>query len=200
MTKKMKTLSLVGCGALTIALAMGAQTSWAQGGNEPGAGSQTTTRGELVTKTFTVEDVDHANRVVTLKAKGNEHVMVNVPQDVQGFDKLKKGEKVDVDYYQSMAISLAPKGTPLAPTQMQEGTGPTEKGVAGARQVTASAKIVSVNHEENTVVLKGANGKMDTVKVDDPALQQKLAQVKPGQVVQMTYTQAVAAAIRPQQK
>ena len=34
---------------------------------------------------------------------------------------------------------------------------------------------------------------MKTVNVDDPAMQKKLPSLKPGQVVQFTYTEAVAA-------
>jgi hypothetical protein len=45
--------------------------------------------------------------------------------------------------------------------------------------------------------LKGANGKTLTVHVVDPDLQAKLAALKPGQVVQMDYTESLADDIRP---
>jgi hypothetical protein len=38
---------------------------------------------------------------------------------------------------------------------------------------------------------------MRTVYVANPALQEKLATMKPGQVVQFDYTEATAATIRP---
>jgi cold shock CspA family protein len=41
---------------------------------------------------------------------------------------------------------------------------------------------------------------MRTVYVADAALQQKLASMKPGQVVQFDYTEAQAASIRPSAK
>ncbi len=41
---------------------------------------------------------------------------------------------------------------------------------------------------------------MATVNVQDPALQAKLPSLKPGQVVQFDYIEAVAADIRPASK
>ena len=39
-----------------------------------------------------------------------------------------------------------------------------------------------------------------TVTVSDPALQKKLPNLKPGQVVQFTYSEQMAASIRPAAK
>ena len=60
--------------------------------------------------------------------------------------------------------------------------------------------MVSVDQAANTVTFKGPQGKIRTVNVEDAALQAKLATLKPGQVVQFDYTEAVAADIRPASK
>jgi hypothetical protein len=48
----------------------------------------------------------------------------------------------------------------------------------------------------NKVTFKGPRG-VRTVEVQDPSLQAKLPSLKPGQVVQLTYTEAMAASIQP---
>jgi hypothetical protein len=63
--------------------------------------------------------------------------------------------------------------------------------------VTASAVIVAVDPDNNTITFKGPKGNVQTVTVSDPDVQQKLQNLKPGQVVQLTYTEAMAASIRP---
>jgi len=45
------------------------------------------------------------------------------------------------------------------------------------------------------VTLKGPQGGLRTIQVQDPALQARLAQLKEGDLVDFTITQAVAAAI-----
>jgi len=56
---------------------------------------------------------------------------------------------------------------------------------------------MSVNLQDNSVQIKGPGGNVHTVTVQNPSVQQKLQDVKPGDLVQITYTEAVAAAIRP---
>ena len=54
-----------------------------------------------------------------------------MPADVQGFDKLKVNDKIDIDYMQSVAVGFLPPGTKPSMTE-HAATGP---GMAG-RQVT----------------------------------------------------------------
>lgn len=56
---------------------------------------------------------------------------------------------------------------------------------------------MNVDQAAETVTFKGPKGRVSTVNVTDPALQAKLATLKPGQLVQFDYTEAVAADIRP---
>ena len=66
-----------------------------------------------------------------------------------------------------------------------------------SREFKISAKVVSVDPAANTVTFKGPKGRVRTVNVENPALQAKLPTLKPGQVVQFDYTEAVAADIKP---
>ena len=72
-------------------------------------------------------------------------------------------------------------------------------GVRG-REVKVSAEVVSVDPAANTVTFKGPKGNVETVHVENAANQAKLPSLKPGQVVQFDWVEAVAASIRPAAK
>ena len=70
------------------------------------------------------------------------------------------------------------------------------KGIMG-KQTTVSAEVMDVDVANNKVTFKGPKGNARVVTVEDPDMQAKLPSLKPGQVVQFTYTEAVALAIQP---
>jgi len=125
---------------------------------------------------------------------------VKVPPDVKAYDTLKIGDRIDIDYQESLALSILPPGSKPAMTERagagrmgEHGTGPA----MGGREMTISAEIISVDAAANKITLKGPKGQIKTVTVADPQLQKKLPGLKAGQVVQLTYTEAMAASIRP---
>jgi hypothetical protein len=131
-----------------------------------------------------------------LKAEDGTETTVNVPSDVKAFDTLKKGDKVDIDYYESLAVSLAPTGSKPSVSERHGRAVDMGGGVRG-REIMVTAEVVSVDPSANTVTFKGPKGNIRTVHVGNPTLQEKLPNLKPGQVVQFDYTQATAASIRP---
>jgi hypothetical protein len=156
------------------------------------------TRTQLVHATASITGIDNTSRSVLLKSDDGAETWVRVPDAVK-FSKLKMADKVDVDYYQSLAISVDPSGA--KPTMSEKQTGAIDVGSGiQARELKVSAAVVSVDTAENTVTFKGPKGRMRTVHVEDAALQAKLGSLKPGQVVQFDYTEAVAADIRPAAK
>ena len=69
---------------------------------------------------------------------------------------------------------------------------------AMARQVSVTATVTAVNKQAPSVTIKGPAGRTETVKVQDP---KNLANVKAGDLVEITYTQALAVALdRPAAK
>lgn len=191
--KKLGFISVIGLGALTFSFSASAEQPQPQQPSQIGdeAMSQTTH------ETVTVTAIDRTARTATLQNEQGETKTVDVPQEVKAYDTLKVGDKIDIDYHEAIAISLLPKGS--KPT-MSESTAAQRMayGIGGkARQVKVSAEIVSVDPRANKVTFKGPRGKTDTVKVSNPEAQQRLSELRPGQVVQVTYTEAWAAAIQP---
>ncbi|HXJ22054.1 MAG TPA: hypothetical protein VMT03_17660 [Polyangia bacterium] len=154
------------------------------------------TRQEVTHASATVVEVDRPGRSALLKTDDGSETWVDVPDTVKAFDKLKAGDKVDVDYYQSFAVSFAPSGTKPSASETKAGAVDLGAGIK-SRELRVSARVVSVDAAANVVTFKGPKGKLRTVHVENPALQSKLPTLKPGQVVQFDYTEAIAADIRP---
>ena len=192
----------MGCGGVTV-LAFALAGSPASAADVPAPSTTTTseqaggttTKGETTHATVAVTAIDKNARKLTVKGADGEKTDIQVPADVKEFDKLKVGDKIDVDYTESIAISMAPKGT--KPSEMERVA--TAPGAAG-RGVTVTAEVIKVDPAANKVTFKGPGGKRQTVTVQDPGLQAKLPSLKKGQVVMFQYTEAVATAIQPSSK
>jgi Cu/Ag efflux protein CusF len=211
-TTKSILMTAAACGALAFsggvlwaAEQTGAQPS--QQGAEPGQGQGQqgqhganaptgSSAGELSHATAMVTGIDRSARTVTLKKEDGEVVTVDVPADVKAFDRLKVGDRIDIDFYESLAIQMLPPGSKPSASERQRRS-MTTSGGTNVREMTVSAQVVSVDPAANKVTFKGPRGRLQTITVQDPQMQQKLPSLKPGQVVQFTYTDATAASIRP---
>jgi arginine repressor len=187
---------LMVCVGGALALALAATPALAnQAADQPGMPSAS--RSKTMHETVTVTSIDKSARMLTVKNEDGEARSIQVPSDVKAFDKLKKGDKIDVDYTESVALSMLPPGTkPSASEKAAMAPTGKESGVAG-KQVTISAEVLEVDVANNKVVFKGPKGNARVVTVSDPEMQAKLPSLKKGQVVQFTYTEAVALAIQP---
>jgi Cu/Ag efflux protein CusF len=187
----------IGCGALALTLAAPAAFAAPPAGTmegrtvTEGTGSMPS-RTETTHATVVVTAVDKPARKLTIKNVSGEKMTVQVPADVKSFDKLKVGDRVDVDYTESLAVSMLPPGSKPAITERAASI----PGAAG-REMSVSAEIISVDAAANKVTFKGPKGQLKTVTVQDPELQAKLPGLKPGQVMQLTYTEAIATAVQP---
>ncbi len=149
-------------------------------------------------ETVVVSGIDRTIRTVTLANAEGDSRTVGVPPDMKAFDTLKVGDHVDVDYYESIGIALMPAGAKASMTETTTGGRTAEPGGAAVgRQITATVEVVGVDEVMNRVTFKGPKGNMRTVTVYDPAMQKKLTSLQPGQMVQITYREAIAASIKP---
>ncbi len=199
MKNEIKQGLLVGCtGVGLLAFALAASPARAA---EPSSTPMAPAGGEMpqprAEKTSTVHAsvlvtaIDKSARKITVKMPSGDKAQIQVPADVQEFDKLKVNDKIDIDYMQSVALGFLPAGTKPSLTE-REAAGP---GMAG-RQVSVSAEVIKVDPASNQVTFKGPKGTHRIVTVQDPELQAKLPNLKPGQVVVLQYTEAVATAIQ----
>lgn len=153
----------------------------------------------MTTASGQVTAVDQATRTITLRGPEGNTVEVVAGPDVRNFNQIKAGDTLTLDYYESVAVDVRPAGsgapevvTETAATRSAKGERP---GGAIGRQTTITAKIWHINPSANLVILEGPQGGRRTIQVRDPALRAKLQQLKEGDLVDFTITQAVAAAI-----
>jgi ribosomal protein L2 len=161
--------------------------------------AQGQTRSQLVHTTATVTGMNHSARTMSIKTQDGEETTIEVPEAVKQFDKLSTGDKIDLDYYRSMTVSMAPSGSKPGMSERKGRMVDVGGGLRG-REVTMTAEVISADPAANTVTFKGPKGNIRTVNVQSPALQAKIASLKPGQVVQFDWVEAVAASIQPAAK
>src|SRR4051794_6513123 len=156
------------------------------------------TTGRRLHETVVVSAIDRAARTVTVLNAEGEPRTVAVPSDMSSYDTLKVGDHVDVDYYESIGLALMPAGSKTSLTETATGGRAPDLGTASlGRQIKATVEVVGVDEVMNRVTFKGPKGNVRTVTVYDPAIQKKLTSLQPGQMVQVTYREALAASIRP---
>jgi len=139
---------------------------------------------QLVTAPFTVEDLGKNNRTLTVRDADGQRSTVRVPQDVQRFDQLKKGDKIELAFHRAVAVSVVPHAAASA-------------GAGQRHPVAESAEVVSVNKRDKTIQVKGDDGKPQTVSAQDAAVNKKMQTLRPGDVVDIVYTEALATSILP---
>ena len=105
-----------------------------------------------------------------------------------------------VSYYSALAAEFKKpgEGDHAVHTEAAAGRAPLgERPAAAAGQsVTATIVIESVDAAENTVTFTGPRG-LRTVLVETPAGQEFIKQLKPGDEVELTYTEALAISVEP---
>lgn len=145
----------------------------------------------------TVEAVDAQARKLTLKGPDGNTVKVAVGDNVRNFSQIKEGDKVDVGFFQSVALAIGKPGETLTPTSrsgMVARRAPGQRPGGLAMTVTdTSATVEDVDREKREVTLKGADG--NTVKVlVDPSVG-NLDRIKKGDVVNARRTEALAISV-----
>jgi Cu/Ag efflux protein CusF len=153
------------------------------------------------TVTATVKAVDVKKRLVTLQGPQGNTMTVHVGDEVKNLPQVRKGDQVTATYYESLAIDIAPPGQakPGVASASDLMTAPPgqKPSAAGAQSVTVTSKVTNIDKKTQHVTLRGPKGKSVTLKVKDPT---RLEQLKVGDLVQVTYTEAVAIAVQPAPK
>lgn len=165
------------------------------------AGPDKIERSNVATVTATVVAIDQKKRLVTLRGPEGNTQTIHVDKSVKNLPQVKKGDQVSATYYESVAIQVKKPGE--AVPGITEGAG-LETAKAGAmpagvetRTVTLTATITAIDRKKHTATLKGPKGKSVTVKVQDPT---RLEKVKVGDLVEITYTEALAIAVEKASK
>lgn len=160
-------------------------------------GTGTATVVGTATVTATIVAIDPATRTVTLKDKRGRVVDLEVGEEARNFDQLKVGDVVTTEYREAMSLSLTKASGPRSSSQrlIEQRSAPGAKpGGTIGREITIMADVVALNAKAKTVTLKGPQGNMVDVIVEDP---EQMKHIRKGEQVEVVYTEAVAISITP---
>jgi Cu/Ag efflux protein CusF len=153
---------------------------------------------EYIEGEATIQSIDRTNRTVTLRNAEGRVSTVKVPSDVN-IEKMKAGDDVVIGLYQSLSARVLPPGSSALGATFAAGSTPPGEpgGRAWGQQLTVVNAITAIDLTKHTVTLRGADGKSHMITVKDADMQQRLNTLKIGDLVELTYSEAVAARLMP---
>ena len=148
-----------------------------------------------------VTGVDQQRRLLALKGDDGVGTVLPVAEGFRDFEKLRVGDPVVVSYTEAVAWQVKPadKGAPgLSARETLSNPKPGEAtGGALERAITITATITAFDVARGTVTLTGPQGRSQTLKAQNPA---DLEHIRVGDLVDITYSEVRALAVRPVDK
>jgi len=142
--------------------------------------------------------IEKKTRTISLKGPKGKVVDIVAGDDVKNFDQIKVGDFLMVRYVQSLALELQKAKSGMSGISATDTVVKAEPGqrpaVAGAREVSAIAKVTAIDQKAKTMSLTGPRGNVVTLDVQNP---DQFKVVKKGDLVDATYTEALAVAVTP---
>ncbi len=145
-----------------------------------------------------IASINRATRDILLKDANGKMIEIQASPEVRNFDQLKVGDKVHAEYAQALSLQLKKAGTAKTDASLKQLEAKAPKGstpgaVAG-QVLTITTDVVATDPAKQTVTLKGPRGQTVDLRVRDPA---QFANVKVGDHVEATYTEALAVVVEP---
>jgi len=151
---------------------------------------------ETITLQAKVVSVNQKTRMVVLQGPDGGKVEFRADDQVKNLPQVRKGDMITAVYRRAIAAKLVKKGSAKVGTESADVLAtakPGEKPAAvDAQAVQITARVTKVNRETKEVTLKGPKGRSVTVAVKDPKV---MEDVKVGDLVEVTYTEALIVAV-----
>jgi Cu/Ag efflux protein CusF len=146
--------------------------------------------------TATVVRVDLKTREVELRDEKGKTFSISVNEAVKNLDQVRPGDVVHATLTESVAYEVkkpgqASPGTVVKPGAASLESGAMPKGVAG-KTTTKTVTVSGIDPKAPSVTFQDAKGESRTIAVKDPS---RLAGVKVGDLVEITYTEAIAFSV-----
>jgi len=151
---------------------------------------------QTVTRTATVQKIDQKTRHVTLRRPDGTKFTIVVDPEVHNLPQVKKGDVVRVTYRESIAyeVKKSDQARPGVARTTDVTRAPLGEKPGGTVTNTVSVRmtITAIDQAASEATLRGPHGDVTVVKAKDPS---KLGAVGVGDVVDITYTEALAIAV-----
>jgi len=150
---------------------------------------------ETTTVTAKVTKIDQKTRKVTIKTDDGKEYSFIAGDNVKNLAQVKKGDIITAVYTEAIAYQVR-KHNKETGVEVTDAVGSAKAGAkpAGAvvQQTTVAVTITAIDPTIPTVTFKGPQGNVRTIKIKDPS---KIQGVKVGDVVDITYTEALAVKV-----
>ena len=165
-------------------------------GTEPRLGPGAITEESVINTEATVVSIDHATRMVTLRTPDQRLHTLRVDASVRNLGKVRKGDEVVTTYYEAVAVQVKKPGTAQPGISTDTDAERSKKGQrpagVAAETTNVTARVVKIDRKHRSIDLRGPEGNVLTVDVQDPAHLQNLAV---GDLVEVSITEAVAVQV-----
>jgi ribosome-associated protein YbcJ (S4-like RNA binding protein) len=141
-----------------------------------------------------VEDVDAAQRVIAMRDESGRPFVIDVGENVP-LERIRPHDWLSVKYQESVEFSLKEPGEADPVPSVEQSTRRVPDGVQFGRKIDALVEIVSVTADGSHATFKVPDGMTRTVFIDDEPNQRKIARLRPGDEVAVTYTEKLAVAL-----
>jgi hypothetical protein len=149
----------------------------------------------------TVRQIDKSSRTLLLANDAGDSVPLVVGPEVKNFDQIQVGDRVVVRYYDAIAFEVKPPGQAATATEADVAEVRAKPGERPAAAVGATVRtsvtIEGVDKSRNTVTFRREDGVLRVIDVVRPESQEFIKHLKPGDQVEVTYTEALAVSVEP---
>jgi hypothetical protein len=161
-------------------------------------------KGQAVSESVTVKAIvtaiDQKTRNVSIKTLDGKTYNFTASKAVKNLPQVKKGDTIVAVYTEALAYQVRKhnKETGVAVTQAAAAADSGKMPAAAVvQQTTVAVTITAIDPSIPTVTFKGPQGNTKTIKVKNPA---NLKGVKVGDVVDITYTEALGIKVEAVKK
>ena len=157
----------------------------------------------LVETTATVTAIDRKHNLVTIQGPEGNLAVVQVTDQVKNLPQVKVGDKVDIKYYRSAAANIVKLddntelGTEITAAKATAAAGEMPAGAVGI-QMIRRGEVVFVDPIQQFISFRSPDRGLRKISLkDSPDLQHYLKELKQGDIVEVTFTEAMAISVEP---
>src|SRR5688572_3751419 len=158
---------------------------------------ETVSKANVLKVAATITAIDPTTRSLTLRDDKGVEDTFSVGPGVQRFNELKVGQKVNVTYYESMVLQLVKPGEKGSGASFEAALNRAKSALPAGTIATQEKMTVTVKAIDATVpsvTVTTDDGRVVTRKIED---KKNLENLKPGDKIDITYTQALVTSVDP---
>lgn len=167
---------------------------------QPPEGINTATLEEAVA---TITAIDMENRLVTIEGPDGDSIVVKASDKVKNLPQVEVGDKVVIKYYQSITADIVKLGkdeklgTEVLGAKASAPLG-AKPGGAAAIEMKRRVEVVFVDPIQKFISIRDPDRGLRKISLkESPDLQHYLKELKEGDVIEVTYTDAMAIEVVP---